>query len=189
MSAVIDSNARRLAVAAGIVAAGFARSAARADFIVDQQPTADIGLISTLYALDAPFSTLEIDSFTTQPPIELRHANRLHSATMRPQHFGDGFDLSSGPPGGPSANLVATASGTLDADRNIVVRLPRRASAGGLIDLTAFPERQNPLYGIRSGIRRSRRPQALTWPSKKVSPAPETSTLTDQTVALCLQLT
>ena len=190
MSAV-RSNARRLAVAAGIVAAGFCATAARADFIVDQQPTADIGLISTLYTLDAPFSTLEIDSFTTTTSYRLGTLTAFTSSDgAGPNISVTGSIYSGGPPGGPSANLVATASGTLDADHNIVVNFHDALLPAGTYYLTAFPERQIPLYGIWYWNTTFSGPQALTWPiGAGLSPAPETSTFTDQPLALAYTLT
>jgi hypothetical protein len=119
MSAV-SRNARWLAAgAAGIVAASCCAPAARADFIVDQQPTADIGLLSTLFTLQPTLSTLEIDSFTTTAAYRLGVLTAFTSSDgPGPNISVSGSIYSGAPPGDPGADLVATASGTLDADHN-----------------------------------------------------------------------
>ena len=108
--------------AAGVVAASLCAPAARADLIVDQEPTADIGLASAIFALQPAGSVLEIDSFTTTT------GYRLGTLTAFPLSDGPGTNISvsgsiysGAPPGDPGADLVATASGTMDADHNIVV--------------------------------------------------------------------
>ena len=176
---------------AGIAAGSLFAPPADAALIVDQEPTADIGLPSTFFTLTPAISVAEIDSFTTAV------AYNLGVFTAFPSSDGIGAPISvtasiysGGPPGGPGAELVTTAFGTLNADDDIVVDFDGALLPAGSYYITAFLLRQTPNDGIWYWNTTYSGPQALTW---KIGlgqpPASETSPFTDQPLALAYTLT
>jgi hypothetical protein len=85
---------------------------------------------------------------------------------------------------------VTTAFGTLDASHDIVVDFGGAPLPAGNYYLTAFVVRQSPNHGIWYWNMTFSGPQALTWPiGGGLSPAPETSSFTDEPLALAYTLT
>jgi hypothetical protein len=83
-----------VATIAGTALASLFAPTADAALIVDQQPTADIGLPSTLFTLTPTASVEEIDSFTTVAAYRLGHAHRFHvERRSGAGHLGQRFDL------------------------------------------------------------------------------------------------
>ena len=133
----------------GIAAGSLLAPTAHAALIVDQQPTADIGLPSSFYTLTPAVSVAEIDSFTTAV------AYNLGVFTAFPSSDGIGAPISvtasiysGGPPGGPGAELVTTAFGTLTENSDIVVDFDGALLPAGSYYITAFVLRQTPNDGI-----------------------------------------
>jgi hypothetical protein len=180
-----------VAAAAGIAAASVFGSAARAAFIVDQEPTAGIGLQSTFYTLQPGASFAEIDTFTTTA------AYRLGTLTAFSSSDGGGAPLSASasiyegaPPDEPGSTLVATASGNLDASHSIVVDFGNELLPAGSYFLTAFVVRQTELDGIWYWNTTYSGPQALTWAiGEGQPPAPETNPNQTGPLALAYTLT
>lgn len=183
----------RMTIAAGLIASAglLSAPAARAAFIVDQPATAGIGLVSTAYTLTPLNSVLEIDSFGTAVPYHLGTLTAFSSSD------GGGVPISvtasiysGGPPGGPGATLVATATGSLDGVHDIVVDFRGTVLPTGTYYLTASVLRQLPIDGIWHWNTTFSGPQALTWPiGMGGRPAPETSPFTNQPLALAYTLT
>ncbi len=179
------------AAIAGIAVGSLFAPTADAALIVDQQPTADIGLPSSFYTLTPAVSVAEIDSFTTAV------AYNLGVFTAFPSSDGIGAPISvtasiysGGPPGGPGAELVTTAFGTLTENADIVVDFDGALLPAGSYYITAFVLRQTPNDGVWYWNTTYSGPQALTW---KIGlgqpPAPEANPFTDQPLALAYTLT
>lgn len=180
-----------VAAVAGIISTGLTAQAARAADIVDQQPTADIGLPSTFYTLTPAASMAEIDSFTTAIPYHLGTLTAFTSSDgIGPTLSVTGSIYSGGPPGGPGASLVTTAFGSLNGAHSIVVDFGGALLPAGTYYLTAFVEREAPFDGIWYWNTTFSGPQAYTWPiGMGLPPAPETSMFTTQPLALAYTLT
>lgn len=181
----------KLAAAIGIAAVTLAAPTARADLIVDQPATAGIGLVSSFYTLDLADSVAEIDSFTAARDYRLGTLTAFSSSDGGgPVIAVTGSIYAGGPPGGPGASLVATASGSLDAQHDIVVDFGGALLPAGMYYLTAFVERATPNDGIWYWNTTFAGPQALTWPiGLGQPPAPETNAFTNQPLALAYTLT
>ncbi len=79
---------------AGIAAGSLFAPTADAAVIVDQQPTAGIGLLSTFFTLQPGISVAEIDSFTTTTAYRLGTLTAFSSSDgPGPHHLGHRFDL------------------------------------------------------------------------------------------------
>ena len=142
---------------AGIAVGSSFAPTADAALIVDQQPTADIGLQSTLYTLTATASVEEIDSFTTATAYRLGTLTAFTSSDgLGPAISVSGSIYSGAPPGDPGAQLVTTASGTLDASHDIVVDFGDALLPVGSYYLTAFVVRQSSTTAFGIGTRPSR---------------------------------
>ena len=88
---------------AGIAVASLFAPTADAALIVDQQPTADIGLPSTLYTLTPTASVEEIDSFTTAAAYRLGTLTAFTSSDgLGPAISVSGSIYSGQPPGDPA---------------------------------------------------------------------------------------
>ena len=88
---------------------------ADAALIVDQQPTADIGLPSTLFTLTPTALVEEIDSFTTLAAYRLGTLTAFTSSDrLGAGHLGERVDLLGRRPAIQAPQLVTTAFGTLD---------------------------------------------------------------------------
>ncbi len=179
------------AVIAGIAVASLSAPTADAALIVDQQTTADIGLLSSLYTLLPTASVEEIDSFTTAAAYRLGTLTAFTSSDgLGPAISVSGSIYSGEPPGDPGAQLVTTAFGTLDASHDIVVDFGGALLPAESYYLTAFVVRQSPNDGIWYWNTTFSGPQALTWPiGGGLTPAPETSSFTDEPLALAYTLT
>jgi hypothetical protein len=179
------------AVIAGIAVASLSAPTADAALIVDQQPTADIGLPSALFTLTPTASVEEIDSFTTAAAYRLGTLTAFTSSDgLGPAISVGGSIYSGAPPGDPGAQLVTTAFGTLMRATTLLSISAARFCRWGAIILTAFVVRQSPNDGIWYWNTTFSGPQALTWPiGGGLSPAPETSSFTDEPVALAYTLT
>lgn len=179
-----------LAAIVGIAAANLFASTAGATLIVDQQPTAGIGLPSALLTLFPTLSVEEIDSFTTAAAYRLGTLTAFTSSdTLVPPISVTGSIYSGAPPGDPGAQLVTTAFGTFDAVHDIVVDFGGALLPAGNYFLTAFVVRQDP-SGIWFWNTTFSGPQALTWLiGQGLPPAPEISAFTDRPLALAYTLT
>ena len=183
----------RMTIAAGLIASAglFSAPGARAAFIVEHPATAGIGLVSMAYTLTPLNSVFEIDSFSTASPYHLGILTAFSSSD------GGGIPISvsasiyaGGPPGGPGASLVATASGSLDGAHDIVVDFGGTVLPAGTYYLTAGVVRQSPIDGIWYWNTTFSGPQALTWPiGAGGPPSPETSPFTNEPLALAYTLT
>jgi hypothetical protein len=107
---------------AGTAMASLFAPTADAALIVDQQPTADIGLPSTLFTLTPTALVEEIDSFTTLAAYRLGTLTAFTSSDrLGAAHLGQRVDLLGRRPAIQAPQLVTTAFGTLDASHDIVV--------------------------------------------------------------------
>jgi hypothetical protein len=138
-----------VAVIAGIAVASLSAPTADAALVVDQQPTADIGLPSALFTLTPTASVEEIDSFTMAAAYRLGTLTAFTSSDgLGPAISVGGSIYSGAPPGDPGAQLVTTAFGTLDASHDIVADFGGALLPVGSYYLTAFVVCQSPNDGI-----------------------------------------
>ena len=174
---------------AGIAAGSLFAPTADAAVIVDQQPTAGIGLLSTFFTLQPGISVAEIDSFMTTTAYRLGMLTAFSSSDgLGPTISVTGSIYSGGPPGGPGADLITTASGTLDANHNIVVDFGGVLLPAGTYYLTAFVVRQRPRHLVLEYF--IHRPAGADLADRNgPGSAAETSPFTDQPLALAYTLT